>query len=740
MKIQGKITSGGILLIAITAIAIVGVALYQKGVIKHQVDKEILGLAEQEGSKVAENIYLMSQAMAESVTKQVQSNLNVAQEVLDNAGGVRLSDELVTWEAVNQFTEEKVTVALPKLMLGGQWLGKNSEAAVVTPLVDKMQNLVGGTTTVFQRMNEEGDMLRVATNVLSTDGQRAIGTFIPRIKNGRPNPVIEAVLQGETFIGRAFVVNDWYITAYKPLWNHDKSRVLGVLYFGEKQENVESLRKGILDIVVGKTGHVYVVGGSQDQKGKILLSKNKEEEGQNLLSATDLEGSPYVKNILDKAGSLDNTTGKIGTFVEKYVLKDPHTGEASVKLGVVSYYKPWDWVIVAEYDAKDIEDLIANINGHLNTMAKWIIFIAVVAGGVTVVGAALGGRSISKPLGQAVDMLQALEAGRLDQRLDIKSKDEIGQLAATMNQFADNLSNEILAAFQRLSEGDFTFETTGMIKEPLANTNRALNELMVQIQRASIQISSGSGQVADSSQALSQGATESASSMEQISSSMRELEFKTKNNAENATQANNLSHNARNAAETGKVQMEDMVAAMQDINASSMDISKIIKVIDEIAFQTNLLALNAAVEAARAGQHGKGFAVVAEEVRNLAARSAVAAKETAVLIEGSVGKTARGASIAGNAASSLNEIVREISRVTDFISDIALSSQEQVQGITQINQGLTQIDAVTQQNTATAEENAAVAEELSSQASALQQQISQFKLKEQQTPTRLLHG
>ncbi|MGE4543972.1 MAG: methyl-accepting chemotaxis protein [Pedobacter sp.] len=740
MKIQGKITSVGVLLIGLTALSIVCVALYQKEVIKQQIDSEIVILAEQEGSKVAENIYLMSQAMAESVTKQVQSNLNVAQEILDNAGGISSSQEMVTWEAVNQFTSEKQTVALPKMMLGNEWVGQNTDSSTVTPLVDKMYDLVGGTTTIFQRMNEDGDMLRVATNVLKTDGRRAIGTFIPRMKNGKPNPVIEAVLRGETYIGRAYVVNDWYITAYKPLWDRNHSRVVGVLYFGEKQENVKSLRKGILDIVVGKSGHVYVVGGTQDQKGKVLLSKDKNEEGTDLLSALDLNGSPYIRNILDKATALDNSDGKIGTFVEKYVLEDSQTGQPSTKLGVVSYYKPWDWVIVAEYDARDIENLIANMNDNLNTMAKWIIFIALAAGGLTVVGAAFGGRAISRPLGEAVDMLQALEAGKLDQRLEIKSNDEIGQLATTMNQFADNLSDEILAAFQRLSEGDFTFEAAGMIKEPLANTNRALNELMVQIQRASSQISSGSGQVADSSQALSQGATESASSMEQIGSSMRELESKTKNNADNAAQANNLSHNARKAAETGKCQMEEMVSAMQDINASSMDISKIIKVIDEIAFQTNLLALNAAVEAARAGQHGKGFAVVAEEVRNLAARSAVAAKETADLIEGSVNKTERGANIAGNAASALNEIVQEITRVTDFISDIALSSQEQVQGISQINQGLTQIDAVTQQNTATAEENAAVAEELSSQASALQYQISQFKLKDERTPTHLLHG
>lgn len=741
MRIQGKITAVGVVLIALTAISIVCVAGYQKVILENQIDKEIELLAEQEGSKVAENIYLMSQAMAESVTNQVEANLKVAQEVLDSSGGIALSNEMVSWSAVNQFTKEQTSVSLPKMVVGGTWLGQNTEAGVTTPLVDKVFELVGGTTTVFQRMNEEGDMLRVATNVLKTDGKRAIGTFIPHSNtDGQPNPVINAVLKGETFVGRAFVVNDWYITTYKPLFDKTGNRVVGVLYFGEKQENVQSLRKGILDMIVGKSGHVYVVGGTKDQKGKILLSKDKEVEGENLLTATDMNGSPYIENIVTKAVAMESSSGKIGTFVEKYVLNDAQTGKSSTKMGVVSYYQPWDWVIVAEYDARDLEALISSINGNLNTMMKWIAVIAVLAGGFTIVGAAMGGRTISKPLGQAVNMLQALEAGKLDQRLDIRSNDEIGELADTMNKFADNLSNEILAAFQRLSEGDFTFEATGLIKEPLANTNRALNELIIQIQQASNQITSGSIQVADSSQALSQGAAESASSLEQISSSMLELGTKTKNNAEIATQVNALAVNTRSVAEKGKTQMEDMVVAMQDINASSANISKIIKVIDEIAFQTNLLALNAAVEAARAGQHGKGFAVVAEEVRSLAARSAVAAKETAELIEGSVSKTENGTSIAGNAASALDQIVLEITRVTDLISDIAVSSQEQAQGIIEINQGLAQIDSVTQQNTTSSEENAAVAEELSGQASSLQDLISRFKLKSEKIINNLLIG
>ena len=192
--------------------------------------------------------------------------------------------------------------------------------------------------------------------------------------------------------------------------------------------------------------------------------------------------------------------------------------------------------------------------------------------------------------------------------------------------------------------------------------------------------------------------------------------------------ARQLSKEAQKAADQGNIRMNEMVAAMQKINESSQSISKIIKVIDEIAFQTNLLALNAAVEAARAGQHGKGFAVVAEEVRNLAGRSAKAAQETAELIAGSVTLTAQGGRIADQTAASLGEIVSGITGVSDLIEDIATASNDQAQGIAQVNQGLEQIGQVTQQNTANAEESAAASEELSSQAAHLRSMLSRFRL------------
>jgi methyl-accepting chemotaxis protein len=259
----------------------------------------------------------------------------------------------------------------------------------------------------------------------------------------------------------------------------------------------------------------------------------------------------------------------------------------------------------------------------------------------------------------------------------------------------------------------------------------SLSDIIGKVQAFGDRIVNESLMVSNSSQALSQAATEQASSLEEISSSMAELGSQTTNNAENASQANDLTDKVKNTADNGNRHMQAMMDAMQEINQAGQNISKINKVIDEIAFQINLLALNAAVEAARAGKHGRGFAVVAEEVRNLAARSAAAARETSALIEGTVEKTRKGAEIAGTTAEALSEILTGVSDASSLVAEIANASNEQAQGISQVNHGLGQLDRVTQQNTANAEESAAAAEELSGQAEQLRQMLSHFKLRGQ---------
>ncbi len=256
---------------------------------------------------------------------------------------------------------------------------------------------------------------------------------------------------------------------------------------------------------------------------------------------------------------------------------------------------------------------------------------------------------------------------------------------------------------------------------------QALNRLVDNLSNSFLQVGNSASQVSTSSQSLAEGSSEQAASVEETSASLEELSSMTKRNAENAQKANDLARAARGAADKGSSDMAAMNNAMQAITASSDDIAKIIKTIDEIAFQTNILALNAAVEAARAGEAGMGFAVVADEVRNLAQRSAQAAKETAAKIEGAISNTAQGVQISMKVTEALNDIVVKARQVDELAAEVASASREQTQGIFQINAAVGQMDKVTQSNAANAEESAAAAQELNAQASVMKQVVEELK-------------
>ncbi len=271
----------------------------------------------------------------------------------------------------------------------------------------------------------------------------------------------------------------------------------------------------------------------------------------------------------------------------------------------------------------------------------------------------------------------------------------------------------------------------GAVATSFETMRKKMNEALLEMRMAADQVAGGAKNVSDASVSLSQGAAEQAASVEQLSASIAEISSQTKSNAENAEHANGLTQEACDQAAVGDADMQAMLEAMEAINHSSENISKIIKVIDEIAFQTNILALNAAVEAARAGQHGKGFAVVAEEVRNLAARSAKAAKETTDMIEDSIKKVEGGREIAGKTAEALRTIRSQVNQVTELVAGIAKASQEQRLALEQINQGVLQVSQVVQGNSATSEEAASASQQLSAQADRMQETAGRFRLEQQ---------
>jgi methyl-accepting chemotaxis protein len=334
--------------------------------------------------------------------------------------------------------------------------------------------------------------------------------------------------------------------------------------------------------------------------------------------------------------------------------------------------------------------------------------------------------------------LTALE-GNLQNRADVANYQ--GTFQKIIQGFNDTLDavmrpiSEAAVILRQVADKDMTARMHGDYKGDHARIKESINMVVENLDKALQQVAIGADQVASASiqvstggQSLSQGASEQASSLEEISSSLQEMSSMTKQNALNAREANGVAVAARESAQKGVESMSRMSSAINQIKSSSDATAKIVKTIDEIAFQTNLLALNAAVEAARAGDAGKGFAVVAEEVRNLAQRSAEAAKNTANLIEEAVKNSENGVAINSEVLKNFQEITEKINKVSQVVAEIAAASDQQDQGITQVNRAVEQMNLLTQQNAANAEESASAAEEMSSQSEEMRSMVAGFKL------------
>lgn len=343
---------------------------------------------------------------------------------------------------------------------------------------------------------------------------------------------------------------------------------------------------------------------------------------------------------------------------------------------------------------------------------------------------------IEKEIDQIV---QAVKAGELDSRIDMADKEGFfAKLSEGINELSDIIERvfgDVGSTMQSMANGDLTNRITNdyqgtylACKNDINATIDKLADIFGQINDSAGFINNSSQEIASGNNNLSQRAEQQASSLEETASSMEELTSTVKNNADNAQQANKLANNARELAERGGSVVASAVSAMQEINQSSNKIADIIGVIDEIAFQTNLLALNASVEAARAGEHGRGFSVVATEVRNLAQRSATAARESKELIQNSVQKVRSGTEFVNETGSALNEIVGGVKKVGDIIAEIAAASAEQSAGIGQVNQAVAQMDEITQQNAALAEQASAASVSMSEQSRQMVELLSFFKV------------
>jgi methyl-accepting chemotaxis protein len=432
----------------------------------------------------------------------------------------------------------------------------------------------------------------------------------------------------------------------------------------------------------GKDGYYTLI----DSHPTVVMHPIKAEMiGRDVSQFKDAKGAYLYQN----AAAIAKGSGE--GWMEYVWPKPGHPDQAQVfpKGAYILTYKPWDWTFITGLYLDDLTDIFiqdlwnaAFLLGLIGLLLTGIIFLVI--------------RSIERSLG-----------GEPEYAADVARQIASGDLTSVVETTADDKSS-LLFAMKAMRD--------------------SLAHVVGQVRSGTDTIATASGQIAAGNMDLSSRTEQQASALEETAASMEQLTSTVKQNADNAHQANELALSASQVAEKGGAVVAQVVDTMASINDSSRKINDIIGVIDGIAFQTNILALNAAVEAARAGEQGRGFAVVATEVRNLAQRSASAAKEIKTLIGDSVEKVDQGAKLVDQAGATMEEIVASIRRVTDIMGDISAASREQTVGIEQVNQAIGQMDQVTQQNAALVEEAAAAAASLQDQAGELLQVVGVFQL------------
>ena len=427
-------------------------------------------------------VYNMCATQQDILQKMVTSDLNLASTLLRSSGNAHLQDDAsVAWNSINQDTKEARAVQLPRMCLGQTWLGQNADLGTPSPLVDNVKEISGATCTIFQRMNEQGDMLRVCTNV-ENKGSRAIGTYIPaKAADGSANPVVGAVLAGKRFDGRAFVVDRWMLASYEAIRN-EQNEIIGMLYVGVPQESAVTLRKALMATRVGKSGYVFVLNTKGKDRGRYVVSSEGKRDGEIILAAKDSYGKAFVEDMIAKGERL--APGETAEY--RYSWRNGESEPVRAKVARLAYFPQWDWLIAAgayedEFQASSAR--IADIgNEGLYTIA--ITLLVVLALTTTV---------------------WTWITARLSSRLDAS----VTQLAGAASQVT-GAAVQISASSQMVAQGANTQAAS------LEETSAALDKLVAMTGQNSEHARSANHGVSDASATVEKGRTTTARMSEAI--------------------------------------------------------------------------------------------------------------------------------------------------------------------------------------------------------------------------------
>jgi methyl-accepting chemotaxis protein len=661
---------------SLPVLVILAVMGHFQAVVSRNAQTELQGLAQMTAARVAKDIYGLCEVSHDLIRRKIDLDLIAVREAITKKGKITNSGSRYAWTlARNQYTGQEKSLQLPQLMAGRTGLGNAGATGRQTALIGEQERLGVGAWTIFQRIDDQGDMLRLETNILLPDGRQATGTFIPAINpDGQANPIVESVLAGRKFQSLEYINHIWYLTLYDPL-RSEAGDIVGMVCVGEKLEAVESLRKTIAAVEIGKGGEVSILGTRGRFQGRYIVSQGGMKDGQDIWNREDGEGHFYVQSIMQKALA---ASGGVVTY-EFYTAPNAPRDNPDPYIAAVTYFEPYDWLIIASAREADFLAPVSRTGDSLRWLLLVIAGIGLSCLIIAVLAAATLGQQITKLVRFFTAVAKNIAAGDIR-----KARRDLAQ------EFKNQLPRDNKT--QRPDDTAMLFGAFGVMAERLETKVNCLQA----------PVSSSNRQDMDSAHRISTGKTNevdvlppvTAMAMENqnavmvrevvrgISQTQLHLDQSLQKTQTTRAELSGIEDNMRGLSEV----TAGLSSRFTNISDQASQISKGVMIINAIADRANLLALNASITAEKAGKFGKGFTLVARDAGRLSSQTEAAARHISGVVQEIQTTTTEGLSESDQVNTTVQHTVMDLTSAGDRLDGVVDHLQAQDAELRSMNQ------------------------------------------------------